>query len=255
MKPTRSLPVQTAPAAEPRAFTDAKEAVAHLRALYDQATDFLVQQFRATLQDGQPTARYRAYYPEIRLTTTTYDIPDSRLSFGYVPEPGTYASTITRPDLFRNYLEQQIGLLLRNHHQPVRVGYSDTPIPLHFAMAGRSDITLDGELNFSMRDVFDVPDLSTTNDDIVNGEGVRNADGSVPLAPFTAQRVDYSLARLAHYTATDPGYFQNHVLFTNYQFYVDEFEAYAARRWPILPAATRPSSRPAMPASPIRPAR
>ncbi|MCB1395853.1 MAG: AMP nucleosidase [Rhodobacter sp.] len=229
MKPTRSLPVQTAPAAEPRAFTDAKEAVAHLRALYDQATDFLVQQFRATLQDGQPTARYRAYYPEIRLTTTTYDIPDSRLSFGYVPEPGTYASTITRPDLFRNYLEQQIGLLLRNHHQPVRVGYSDTPIPLHFAMAGRSDITLDGELNFSMRDVFDVPDLSTTNDDIVNGEGVRNADGSVPLAPFTAQRVDYSLARLAHYTATDPGYFQNHVLFTNYQFYVDEFEAYARK--------------------------
>mgnify|MGYP000325970523 FL=1 len=54
-----------------------------------------------------------------------------------------------------------------------------------------------------------------------------NDDGSMPLAPFTAQRVDYSLARLAHYTATDPAHFQNHVLFTNYQFYVDEFEAYA----------------------------
>ena len=51
--------------------------------------------------------------------------------------------------------------------------------------------------------------------------------GSEPLAPFTAQRVDYSLARLAHYTATDPEHFQNHVLFTNYQFYVEEFEAYA----------------------------
>jgi AMP nucleosidase len=47
------------------------------------------------------------------------------------------------------------------------------------------------------------------------------------LAPFTAQRVDYSLARLSHYTATDPHHFQNHVLFTNYQFYVAEFEAYA----------------------------
>jgi AMP nucleosidase len=55
----------------------------------------------------------------------------------------------------------------------------------------------------------------------------RYDDGSAPLAPFTAQRVDYSLARLAHYTATDPTHFQNHVLFTNYQFYVDEFEAYA----------------------------
>jgi AMP nucleosidase len=56
---------------------------------------------------------------------------------------------------------------------------------------------------------------------------LHNVDGSRPLAPFTAQRVDYSLARLSHYTATDPKHFQNHVLFTNYQFYVDEFEAYA----------------------------
>jgi AMP nucleosidase len=82
-------------------------------------------------------------------------------------------------------------------------------------------------LEFSLRDVFDVPDLSTTNDDIVNGTRTVNDDGSMPLAPFTAQRVDYSLARLAHYTATDAAHFQNHVLFTNYQFYVDEFEAYA----------------------------
>jgi AMP nucleosidase len=32
---------------------------------------------------------------------------------------------------------------------------------------------------------------------------------------------------LSHYTATDPSHFQNHVLFTNYQFYVSEFESYA----------------------------
>jgi len=229
MKPTRSLPVQTAPSTEPRAFSDAQQAVAHLRLLYEQATDFLVARFRAVLDNGPPQARFRAFYPEIRLTTTTYDLPDSRLAFGYVPEPGTYATTVTRPDLFRNYLTQQIDLLLKNHGQPVMIGYSDTPIPLHFAMAGRGDIALTGELTFTLRDVFDVPDLSVTNDDIVNGEGVRNTDGSVPLAPFTAQRVDYSLARLAHYTATDPEHFQNHVLFTNYQFYVDEFEAYARK--------------------------
>jgi AMP nucleosidase len=85
----------------------------------------------------------------------------------------------------------------------------------------------EGVMEFSLRDVFDVPDLVTTNDDIVNGTLTRYPDGSAPLAPFTAQRVDYSLARLAHYTATEPVHFQNHVLFTNYQFYVDEFEAYA----------------------------
>jgi len=227
MKPTRTLPILIAPGAEPAAFSDARQAVSHLQALYDQATDFLAESFRTAIADGTPRARYRAFYPELRLTTSTYDQPDSRLAFGYVPEPGTYATTITRPDLFRNYLEQQIELLLKNHNQPVMVGFSDTPIPLHFAMAGRDDVAMAGELSFTLRDIFDVPDLSITNDDIVNGEGVRNADGSVPPAPFTAQRVDYSLARLAHYTATDPEHFQNHVLFTNYQFYVDEFEAYA----------------------------
>ncbi len=44
-----------------------------------------------------------------------------------------------------------------------------------------------------------------------------------PLALFTAPRVDYSLFRLKHYTATAPQHFQNFVLFTNYQFYIDEF--------------------------------
>jgi len=227
MPKTRSLPVDTAPISKPRSFTDPEQATDYLLTLYNEATDFLVSRFRAMMDDGAPTSRFRAYYPEIRLTTTTYDQPDNRLSFGYVPEPGTYATTVTRPDLFSHYLKQQIGLLIRNHGEPVVIGQSDTPIPLHFAMAAQGDVALTGELQFTLRDVFDVPDLGVTNDDIVNGSNVRNADGSVALAPFTAQRVDYSLARLAHYTATAPEYFQNHVLFTNYQFYVDEFEAYA----------------------------
>jgi AMP nucleosidase len=44
---------------------------------------------------------------------------------------------------------------------------------------------------------------------------------------FTAPRVDYSLQRLRHYTGTAPEWFQNFVLFTNYQFYIDEFAALA----------------------------
>ena len=99
---------------------------------------------------------------------------------------------------------------------------------MHFAVANNPDLHVpqQGAAGFTLRDVFDVPDLTTTNDDIVNG--VYDAEDEVgPLALFTAQRVDYSLARLAHYTATDPSHFQNHVLFTNYQFYVSEFENYA----------------------------
>jgi len=153
---------------------------------------------------------------------------DSRLSFGHVSSPGTFSATITRPELFKHYLTQQIRLLIENHGQPVTIAVSDTPIPVHFAVSNDDSVTIpqEGAADFTLRDVFDVPDLSTTNDDIVNGTYLP-LDNVRPLAPFTAQRVDYSLARLTHYTATDPEHFQSHVLFTNYQFYVTEFEEYA----------------------------
>ncbi len=209
-------------------FTDARAAVDRLQELYDEATGFLCDQFGKILGEGAPSHRVRAFYPEIRLTTTSYARVDTRLSFGHVAQPGTYATTVTRPDLFRNYLIQQIGLMIRNHGQPVFVGPSTTPMPIHFAVAHRPGMTVpqEGAAGFILRDVFDVPDLSTTNDDIVNGTHVP-PDGIGPLSLFTAQRIDYSLARLSHYTATDAEHFQNHVLFTNYQFYVSEFEAFA----------------------------
>jgi AMP nucleosidase len=224
-----ALPVLTPDHPAPEAFTDPAAAVLRLEDLYDVATRFLSQHFSKAVTEGRPATRIRAFYPEIRLTTSSHAKTDSRLSFGHVSGPGSYATTITRPDLFRNYLTQQIGLLVQNHGVAVVIGASDTPIPVHFAVAGNPAVTVpqEGVLDFSLRDVFDVPDLATTNDDIVNGTRLKNADGSVPLAPFTAQRVDYSLARLSHYTATEARHFQNHVLFTNYQFYVDEFEAYA----------------------------
>jgi AMP nucleosidase len=214
-----------------QSFTSANEAVDYLEALYAESLAFLRSAFSRITENGPDGQKYRAFYPEIRITTTRFSTVDSRLSFGHVPEPGTYAITVTRPDLFRNYLVQQIDLLLSNHSVPIEIGPSNTPIPVHFAVVNDSSISVpqEGSIDFSLRDVFDVPDLRTTNDDIVNGEAKPAADGTQYLGPFTAQRVDYSLARLAHYTATEPEHFQNFVLFTNYQFYVAEFEAYARK--------------------------
>ncbi|MBO9452321.1 AMP nucleosidase [Tropicibacter sp. R16_0] len=213
---------------ESESFTDPEQAVERLIELYDQATAFLCQRFSEAMVEGAPERHVRAFYPEVRIKTTSYAQVDSRLSYGHVTNPGTHATTITQPRLFRSYLTQQIALLIKNHGQPVTIGPSDTPIPVHFAVAANPGLTVpqEGAAGFTLRDVFDVPDLSTTNDDIVNGTHVPS-NGTGPLALFTAQRIDYSLARLSHYTATDPGHFQNHVLFTNYQFYVSEFEAYA----------------------------
>ncbi len=225
----KSLKIQSPPVPAAEAFTDPAAALVRLKQLYDTASQFLCSKFTETLTGGMPVSRYRAFYPEIRFSTATFALADSRLSFGHVAGPGTYSTTITRPELFGNYLEQQMGLLIQNHGVPVVIGASDTPMPVHFAVANDPSMSVpqDGAMDFHLRDVFDVPDLSTTHDDIVNGNGFVYPDGSAPLAPFTAQRIDYSLARLAHYTATDPTHFQNHVLFTNYQFYVEEFEAFA----------------------------
>ena len=227
----KKQPVISPEPVKPELFHDPKELVERLKLLYHQATQFLCGKFSAALKGDLQAARFRAYYPELRITTTSFVQADSRLSFGHVAEPGTYSTTITRPDLFENYLLQQVSLLMENHGVGVSVGVSKTPMPVHFAMLDDASLSHSGggSFEFALRDYFDVPDLSTTNDEIVNGFLIKNEDGAAPLAPFTAQRIDYSLARLAHYTATDPAHFQNHVLFTNYQFYVDEFAVEAAK--------------------------
>jgi AMP nucleosidase len=83
-----------------------------------------------------------------------------------------------------------------------------------------------------MRDVFDLPDLAPWTTASPTAPTSPSAGEPQPLALFTAARVDYSLHRLRHYTGTAPEWFQNFVLFTNYQFYIDEFVRWATRRWP-----------------------
>ena len=207
-------------------YSDAREAVEALRSLYDRNTSFLRDRFLA-IGGGESSAnkRYRAFYPEVRISTSSFSHVDSRLSYGHVPSPGTYAATITHPVLFKRYLEEQLGLLIKNHDVDVTVGESRIPIPLHFALG--DDINVEasaaGSIEAPLRDIFDAPDLNITDDMIVNGTYDPEERDPLPLAAFTAQRVDYSLARLSHYTATGAEHFQNFVLFTNYQFYVEEF--------------------------------
>ncbi len=216
---------------EPQVFTDAAAAVDALTALYERNTAFLIDGF-ASLAKGAPiTGRYRAFYPQVTLETTSYGQIDTRLAYGHVTAPGLYTTTVTRPRLFRHYLEEQLALLIRNHQVPVVVSESSTPIPLHFAFdeGAHVEAAASGLADMPLRDLFDTPDLTVTDDEIANGEYDPHPGEPQPLAPFTAQRIDYSLARLSHYTATSAAHFQNFVLFTNYQFYIDEFCAYARK--------------------------
>ena len=212
-----------------KAFTDAAAAVVRLDEIYERNTHFLRDCFEAYVNGELLTTRVRATYPFVRLTTLTHARLDSRLSYGFAAGPGVHETTVTRPDLFRAYLTEQIKLLIENHNVPVEIGESSEPIPVHFAY--RRDINVEAVLSSGrkspidrpLRDVFDTPDLAAMDDAIANGTLQRLPDAPEPLALFRAARVDYSLHRLYHYTGTEPEHFQNFVIFTNYQFYVDTF--------------------------------
>jgi AMP nucleosidase len=213
------------PPAPTRAFQNPEDAWAYLAELYARNTGFIREQLIGLSKGIVPKGRVRAHYPEVQVTSRSYGRTDSTLAYGYLHTPGIYRTTITAPELFKSYLLHQFSVILANHGGSIEVGESSTRIPLHFALAPNERI--DGEainaLPIPLRDLFDVPDLQDTDDEIANGTFVPPPGGPYPLAHFTAPRVDYSLQRLAHYTGTGPEHFQNFVIFTNYAFYVDEF--------------------------------
>jgi AMP nucleosidase len=209
----------------PAQFTDAAAALAQARAIYDGSVKHLRSALSAFVGGDDLSGRVRACYPFVRVHTDTVARADSRLSYGFVAGPGTFETTLTRPDLFSNYYLEQFRLLLKNHQVSLEIGTSAQPIPVHFSFDVNDHIegTLTVERRMLMRDRFDLPDLNAMDDGIANGTFETAPGAPQPLALFTAPRVDYSLHRLRHYTGTAPEHFQNFVLFTNYQFYIDEF--------------------------------
>ena len=129
-------PIETISSPPPYArqsFTDAHEAVEALKRLYERNTAFLRDSFGALAEAGNSERRYRAFYPEVSVLTSSYTQIDSRQAYGHMPTPGQFSTTITRPDLFESYLIEQLKLIMRNHGVPVTVAESEPPIPVHFA--------------------------------------------------------------------------------------------------------------------------
>ncbi len=209
----------------PCRYQDPDAALAQVRRIFDASVAHLREALTAFVAGQTPGQRVRACYPFVRVHTDTVARADSRLAYGFVAGPGSYETTLTRPDLFADYYRQQFDLLLRNHGVAIEVGTSTQPIPVHFSLADNDQLegSLSAAQRLAMRDLFDLPDLAAMDDGIANGSWEPRPGEAQPLALFTAARVDYSLHRLRHYSGTLPEHFQNFVLFTNYQFYIDEF--------------------------------
>ena len=183
-------PAQTPQRIATESFTDADAAVVRLIEIYERNTRFLRDCFEAYVNGEVRSTRVRATYPFVRILISTHARLDSRLSYGFVAGPGIHETTVTRPDLFRIYLTEQIRLLIENHGVPVEIGELSEPIPIHFAY--RRDINVEAGLSAGaklsvvrpLRDVFDTPDLAAMDDAIANGTlklPIRHAGATCPV--------------------------------------------------------------------------
>jgi AMP nucleosidase len=201
-----------------------EEAVALLEKLYQQQIDLITERFsRYTEGDLDASDTAQGVYPMISVEIPADQATEtSHLASGRISGINCYSTTISQPALYRRYLTNQLVRINRIFTATIRVGLSETPIPLAFAIENAGG-GLERDRKDALPNHFHTPNLIATNDEIVDGGQIFEDGSDSALSLFTAERVDYSLHRIRHYCATDPEYFQPFILFTNYQRYVDEF--------------------------------
>ncbi|MEK2484901.1 AMP nucleosidase [Providencia stuartii] len=209
------------------------EVLDKLSLLYTNAIDSLRSAIAAYVTDGQlPDADARKKglfaYPELCVEWHgQIDHCVKTRAYARFVKPGQYRITVTQPDLFRQYLTEQLSILQQDYDVTFSVYPSQTEVPYPFVIDG-SDLALDRSMSSSLAAHFPITDLADISDDIT--DGLFQSAEEMPLSHFDALRVDFSLARLKHYTGTPPEHVQPYILFTNYNRYVDEFVSWACEQ-------------------------
>ncbi len=207
--------------------------VAQISEEYSASVDRLRNALSAYLADRTPPtpiARQNGdfAYPELIIEYAGSEKENvNNLAFGRLEKSGTYRTTITRPDLFADYLETQLDLLLEQYDVKIHIRRSSQEIPFPYVLDGRSDLDLGDVSPMELARYFPTTELADIGDEIADGMFSTHGAEGAPLALFDALRTDFSLARLKHYTGTPPEHCQRFILFTNYHRYVDEFVSWA----------------------------
>ena len=204
--------------------------------IYDRSVEALRTALEAFIQEGirpAPELRQsRAFsYPEIRVV---YDpegaTPQISRAFAKLAEPGVYATTVTQPKFFAKYLISQLSQILADYPVTFDVTASESEIPYNYVLDSASNVDSEALTPAEFAAWFPTSSLQLIGDEVADGEPWEDDDDVKPLALFDAQRVDYSLKRLAHYTGTPIEHFQRYILFTNYHRYVDHFIEWGVKR-------------------------
>ncbi len=205
--------------------------IAELVRVYDLAVATLQADITAFAAHGTlpPADRResRAWcYPEVRVHYAGEQTGNNYTrAFGRLARTGSFATTVTRPTLFADYLTEQLGLLSEDYTIEIEVGRSAQEIPFPYVIDANSGLGSVSPQEIARH--FPTTELALIGDELADGVDISSDDGSHPLALFDALRTDFSLARLAHYTGTRIEDFQRFILFTNYHRYVDEFVDWA----------------------------
>lgn len=215
------------PATKLQKFNKAQDAYDRIVSIYDESCQIIKNSFDnyAHSKKTDPLLG-EATYPYVGIAVEVKNLKvGGNLSYGFVCDPGLYGGTITKPHLYKDYLLEQISLLIERHNIPFYVGYSHTPIPLPFVIDSTS-VELSEKQIANIKHTFVQPNLIRLNDDVPNGTW--NAKYHIrSISLFEAERIDYSIHRLQHYTGVGIEHFQSFVLLTNYQRYIEEFISFA----------------------------
>ena len=209
-------------------MTDAAGIVDRLEDEYRESVNALQGALKAFLAGGSPPdpalRRSGAFcYPELRLNWPAgQDFPRIGRAYARIGTPGHYAITITRPHLFRDYLVEQLGLLMQDFQVEIEVGRSAQEMPFPYVL-DPADLAQADVGSAEIARHFPTTELAHIGDEIVDGAWDYEAGKARPLALFDGLRTDFSLARLTHYTGAPADHVQQYILFTNYTRYVDEF--------------------------------
>ncbi|GKX57992.1 AMP nucleosidase [Leminorella grimontii] len=202
------------------------QALDRLEAMYNESVEALRSAIAAFIETGalpDDSARKAGLfvYPELKVSWNgVSQSPKKIRAYGRFTHPGCYTTTVTRPSLFRAYLEEQLTLLQEDYGANIEVVPSHHEIPYPYVIDGAS-LSLDRSMSADLTRHFPTTELSQIGDEMA--DGLFQPTDFSPLSHFDARRIDFSLARLRHYTGTPVEHFQPFVLFTNYTRYVDEF--------------------------------
>jgi AMP nucleosidase len=121
--------------------------ISELSRIYDAAVSTLRADILAYAENGTPPPAERVIerawcYPELRIHYAGREThPDASRAFGRLPYTGTYSTTVTRPQLYAQYLTEQLDLLAADYAIEIEVGRSTQQIPFPYVLDASAPVS------------------------------------------------------------------------------------------------------------------